>query len=70
VLVDEEPAPPHAEVAALLESLRRALRRGDAAAARRALAHPRVGLASATAPARTNRAPSEATVEAEPLGTV
>ncbi|HET6162905.1 MAG TPA: polysaccharide biosynthesis protein, partial [Planctomycetota bacterium] len=70
VLVDEEPAPPHAEVAALLESLRRARRRGDAAAARRALAHPRVGLASAAAPARTNRAPSDATVEAEPLGTV
>jgi len=71
VLVDEEPAPPHAEVAALLESLRRALRRGDAAAARRALAHPRVGLAHAGAPARTSRPPSEAAaVEAERLGAV
>jgi FlaA1/EpsC-like NDP-sugar epimerase/lipopolysaccharide/colanic/teichoic acid biosynthesis glycosyltransferase len=50
VLVDAEPAPPRDELDALLAQLARAVRRGDAAAVRRALALPRVGLA-ATRPA-------------------
>src|SRR5262249_30748787 len=48
VLVDAEPAPPRDELDALLAQLARAVRRGDAAAVRRALALPRVGLSVAT----------------------
>ncbi len=59
LLVDAEAAPPAHEVNELYRGLRRAVRRGDATAARHALAHARVGLAAPRAPvveARTERA--------------
>jgi FlaA1/EpsC-like NDP-sugar epimerase/lipopolysaccharide/colanic/teichoic acid biosynthesis glycosyltransferase len=71
VLVDEEPAPPRAEVEAIVAALRRALRRGDPAAARRALAHPRIGLEIPAAPHRDARPISAAPpIAAEALDAV
>jgi FlaA1/EpsC-like NDP-sugar epimerase/lipopolysaccharide/colanic/teichoic acid biosynthesis glycosyltransferase len=55
VLLDAEPPPPRDELDALLAQLLRAVRRGDAAAVRRALALPRVGLSAAPVTARAIR---------------